>query len=89
LVDAYGGPTSFAGEVERRLKAYPELTESLRSYMDVSYVSRARSHGKNGKNIGEAPAMALEMLFEKPPGWMTGDAFENFLILMRQRRKAG
>jgi hypothetical protein len=89
LVETYGGPTEFAREVEKRLRAeYPELADSLKSFTDVSYISRAKNGGKTGKAIGEAAAMELELLFKKEPGWMTGDTFDNFLIRMRRRRRA-
>ena len=87
LVRAHGGNKAFADEVERRLRNYPDLMEGgLASFMNDSYVSNARS---GRKSIGEATAMQLELLFDKQPGWMTGDAYENFLIRIRRRRKVG
>ena len=87
LVKAWGGNKPFADELEKRLKAYPGLVDGgLASFMDATYISNAR---KGRKNIGEASALQLEMLFGKDPGWMTGDAFEHFLIQIRRHSKAG
>jgi hypothetical protein len=87
LVRAHGGNKAFADEVERRLRNYPDLMEGgLASFMNDSYVSNARS---GRKSIGEATALQIEFLFDKQPGWMSGDAFENFMIRMQKRRKTG
>lgn len=91
LIDAYDGPTTFVVEIETRLRRYPDLRDNLTSFVDTSYLSRASGRvkdPKNWKNIGDIPAMALELLFEKEQGWMSGDAFENFITYMNRRRKA-
>lgn len=69
-----GKQTNLAHAVAQKLELHPELADSLRSFTDATYISRALKgrRGQNGgKNIGEAPAAALEKLFQKPPGWMS------------------
>lgn len=56
-----------AEQIERRAGLHPELADSLTSFKDQSYISRAL---KRIKNIGEEPAYALEVIFGKPRHWM-------------------
>lgn len=68
LVEQCGGrQVALAEEIATRSALHPDLAESLTSFKDVSYISRAL---KRIKNIGEEPAYALEVIFGKPRYWM-------------------
>lgn len=68
LVEQCGGRhVNLAEQIAARTALHPDLAESLTSFKDVSYISRAL---KRIKNIGEEPAYALEVIFGKPRFWM-------------------
>lgn len=79
LVHECGGKhVDFVRALADRIAGRPDLADSVKSFTDTSYVSRALK-GKSktgGKNIGEEPASALEILFAKPKGWMSAESHD-------------
>ncbi len=82
LAAVYGTHVKLAAAITALADRHPDLVENLKSFTDPSYISRAlkgptriengKTVGmKGGKNIGEEPAAALEVIFSKPEGWMS------------------
>lgn len=74
LIASHGTSRSqFIRNLGQRLVDHPELADSLKAYQDASYLSRLLTvkQGKPRKNVGEEPARALEIIFDKPAGWMS------------------